>query len=105
MTGLIFNAPAIVADSLDNLHIYDSLNGYLLCISFFLAVDDIDKRTVFQVDLVLLDVLADGVAGLLVGILNSLHSPLSKAVAITAGIHVHVAVERSACHIFGGFPE
>lgn len=41
---------------------------------FFLAVDDIDKRTVFQVDLVLLDVLADGVARLLVGILNSLHS-------------------------------
>ena len=34
MTGLIFNAPAIVADSLDNLHIYDSLNGYLFCISF-----------------------------------------------------------------------
>lgn len=78
---------------------------YLLCIIFLLAVDDIDKRAVFQIDLVLLDVLADGVAGLLVGILNSLHTPLGQTVPVTTGVHAHIAVERSAGYILGGLTE
>lgn len=79
--------------------------GYLLRIILLFAVDDIDKRAVFQIDLILFYVLADGVACLLVGILNSLHTPLGKAVAVVAGVHVHVAAERSACHILGGLTE
>ena len=68
--------------------------GYLLRIILLLTVDDIDKRAVFQIDLVLLYVLADGVACLLVGVLNSLLNQLGNAVDIAAGVPYLVADAR-----------
>ena len=76
-----------------------------LLVPVFPSVHQIHKRPVFQLHLVFLDSLADGVTRFLVGIVHRLHTPLGEAVTVSAGIHVHAARHGTARHILACLAE
>ena len=74
-------------------------------LSLFLRIDDIHECPVLQLHLILLDSLADGIAGFLIGILHGLHSPLRETASCTGCVHVHIATHSSTCHVFSRLSE
>ena len=77
----------------------------VLFVTFLLAIDEIYLCAILHLDLVLADVLGQGIGGLLVGILQSLYSPASSRAGGRAVIDGHALADCAASNVLDSLCE